>query len=72
VPIEYEVDHARRLVRVAVREALTDPEVFAYPREVWSRPEVAGYDEPVDMTEAGPIPVPSTAGTRVGPPLRRG
>jgi len=29
---------------------LTDEEVFGYQRAVWSRPDVAGYDELIDMS----------------------
>ncbi len=57
--IEYEVDHQSRLVRARGRGTLTDEDVFAYQREVWSRPEVAGYDELIDMTEVKEIALPS-------------
>ncbi len=59
MPIEYTIDHDRRLVRVKVCGTLADGEVFGYQREVWSRPEVAGYNELIDMNEAQRIEVPS-------------
>ncbi len=52
MPITYRIDHERRLVDTTVVGVLTSPEIFAYQREVWSRPEVAGYDELVDMGDA--------------------
>jgi hypothetical protein len=50
MPITYSIDHARRLVLAKGSGVVTDEEVFSYQREVWSRPEVAGYDELFDMT----------------------
>ena len=50
MPIDYSIDNARRLVVARGSGAFTPEEVFAYQREVWSRPDVAGYDELVDMT----------------------
>jgi hypothetical protein len=29
---------------------LSDDDIFGYQREVWSRPDVAGYDELMDMS----------------------
>src|ERR1700693_4770353 len=59
MPIEHEVDHKRRLVIARGRGVLTDQDVFEYQRGVWSRPEVAGYDELIDMTDVGDIVLPS-------------
>jgi hypothetical protein len=59
MPIQYEIDHPRRLVRARVSGVLTDDEIFAYQREAWSRPEVAGYDEMVDMSAVERIAMPS-------------
>jgi len=57
--IEHEIDHGRRLVLARVSGTLTPEEMFAYQREVWSRPDVAGYDELVDMTGVETIAQPS-------------
>jgi hypothetical protein len=65
MPIDYEIDHARRLVFARGRGIFADADVFAYQREVWSRPEVAGYDELVDMTEVEEIAIPTLAGPRI-------
>ena len=43
---------------------LTDEEVFGYHREVWSRKEVAGYDELIDMSRVGHIALPSAQRVR--------
>jgi hypothetical protein len=50
VPIRYEIDHARRLVSASAYGVFTSDDAFAYQRDVWSRPEVEGYDELFDMT----------------------
>lgn len=59
MPIDHEVDHKRRLVTAKGRGKLTDQDVFDYQRGVWSRPEVAGYDELVDMSGIEGIDLPS-------------
>ena len=59
MPLDYRVDHTRRLVHAEARGDLTDHDVFGYQREVWSRTDVAGYDELVDMSKVGHIQVPS-------------
>ena len=55
MPIEYRIDHARRLVLAEGHGKVTDEEVFRYQREVWSRADVAGYDELIDMSGAREI-----------------
>jgi len=60
MPIEYRIDHERRLVLAEGYGTVTDEEVFRYQREVWSRSDVAGYDELVDMSEAREIVEGST------------
>ena len=65
MPIDYYIDHARRLVVAQGRGVLADTEVFAYQQEVWTQPEVAGYDELVDMTEVEEIAAPVPAGPRL-------
>ena len=62
MPIDYYIDHARRLVVAKGRGIFTDTDVFVYQREVWSKPEVFGYNELVDMTEIEEIAVPVPAG----------
>jgi hypothetical protein len=59
MPIEHEVDYKRRLVIAKGRGVLTDQDVFEYQRGVWSRSEVAGYDELFDMSDVGDIDLPS-------------
>lgn len=59
MPMAYRVDHAARLVIAAGHGILTDADVFGYQREVWSRDDVAGYDELVDMTRVIRIDLPS-------------
>jgi hypothetical protein len=59
VPIDYRIDEERRLVLARVRGDVTEADLFTYQREVWSRPEVAGFNELVDMSGVGRIVAPS-------------
>lgn len=59
MPIEFSIDHEKRLVLAKGSGTLTDEDVFSYQREVWSRPEVAGYSELMDMSEVKQIALPS-------------
>jgi hypothetical protein len=59
MPIEYNIDHERRLVTARGIGTLTHEDVFGYQLDVWSRAEVAGYDELVDMSGVGKIDLPS-------------
>jgi hypothetical protein len=56
MPIEHIIDHPHRLVIARIRGKLTGEDLFEYQRTVWSAPEIAGYDELVDMTETSEIP----------------
>ena len=64
MPIEYRILHERRLVTAKGHGTLTNKDVFGYQRGVWSLPEVAGYDELVDMTQVENIALPSTKRVR--------
>jgi hypothetical protein len=64
VPIEYRIVHQRRLVLAKGHGTLTDQGIFGYQRDVWSLPEVGGYDELVDMTQVEDIALPSTERVR--------
>ncbi len=59
MPIEYTIDHERRLVLAKATGVFTDEDVFGYQKEVWSRPDVDGYSELVDMSEVDSIDLPS-------------
>jgi len=59
MPIAYRIDHEKKIVLARGYGAFTEANIFGYQREVWSRPEVAGYDELVDMTEVTSIVSPS-------------
>ena len=58
MPIEHSIDPERRRVVARAVGALTDEEVLAYQAAVWSRPEVAGFDELIDMRAADPATAP--------------
>jgi hypothetical protein len=59
MPIEYEIDHERRRVVATAHGSLTGEEIFAYQREVWSRSDIARYDELVDMSDVQRIVEPT-------------
>jgi len=59
MPLVYRVDHDARIVLVLGSGTLTDTDIFSYQTAVWSRPEVAGYDELVDMSLVTEIVVPT-------------
>src|SRR5262245_8116208 len=65
VPIEYTIDHDQRLVVARGRGIFTAADMFGYQREVWSRPDVTGYDELVDMTDVERIAARVPAGPRI-------
>ena len=49
MPLEYRIDRERRVVFATATRTLSDEDVFAYQREVWSGGDLAGYDEVVDL-----------------------
>ena len=55
MPIKFDCDHEKRLVLAKAYGILTEEEVFDYQREVWSREEIIGYDEVIDMSEVEKI-----------------
>ena len=60
MPVPYQIDHDERLVVASPQGVLTDEDVFGYQQEVWSRPDVRGYDELIDMTSVTEIEFIST------------
>ncbi|HKQ97978.1 MAG TPA: hypothetical protein VJV75_08890 [Candidatus Polarisedimenticolia bacterium] len=59
MPIDYVIDHDHRLVRARGSGIFTDEDVFNYQKTVWSRDDVRGYDEVLDMTDVRHIALPS-------------
>lgn len=59
MPIEYRIDHDRQLVLARGLGRFTAEDMFGYQNEVWSRPEVAGYSELMDMRGVEKIVQPS-------------
>ena len=59
MPIDYGIDRERRLVVAAPFGVMTDEDTFGYQRDVWSLPEVAGFDELIDMSAVESIALPS-------------
>ena len=59
MPIHFDVDHSRRVVFAAGSGRLTDADVFGYQSEVWSRSDVHGYHELIDMSGVESIEPPT-------------
>ena len=59
MPIEYRIDHERRVIIAKGKGAFTSEDMFQYQHEAWSQPGVAGYNELVDMTDVTEIVDPS-------------
>jgi hypothetical protein len=64
MPIEFTIDHARRLVTATARGMLIGQDVFGYQRTVWSRADVQGYNELLDMRAVEGIDLPSVDNLR--------
>jgi hypothetical protein len=64
MPIEFRIDHYRKLVMARGHGVFTHEEIMGYQREAWSRPDVVGYDELVDMTDVTRIDATSVDGVR--------
>ena len=62
--LDYKIDHQQRLVATRCSGTLTDADVFHYQRDVWSQPEVQGYNELVDMTDVEQVELPSVGRAR--------
>ena len=59
MPIEHRILHHLRLVAARGIGMLAAEDLFDYQREVWSQPELAGYNELMDMTQTKGIVSPS-------------
>ena len=59
MPIDFEIDHERRLVTARGRGTLTHEDILGYQMGVWGRTDVAGYDELVDMSAIDDVALPS-------------
>jgi hypothetical protein len=59
MPLRYAVDDEHRIVITTGYAVLTDQELFEYKQSVWSKPEVAGYDELLDAREVEKVDIPS-------------
>jgi hypothetical protein len=65
MPITFRIDTEHRRVIATATGTLTDQDVFGYQRDVWSRPEIAGFDELVDVTGVEHVELPLPAGERM-------
>jgi hypothetical protein len=58
MPIRYQIEHEHRLVRAVITGTLTREDTFSYQREVWSRPDVRGYNQLVDASALDHVDIP--------------
>jgi hypothetical protein len=71
MPLSYRIDPDRRLVVTRGNGVLKDHEVFDYQNEVWSRADVAGYDELIDMSDVTQILLRRSNGCETLPSFQR-
>ena len=64
MPIDYRIDHDRRLVLATAHGEIGEDDLLTYQKTVWSDPTHAGYGELVDMSGVAAIKTPSVAGMR--------
>lgn len=64
MPLDYEIDHQHRLVTATAHGTLTHDDILGYQQGVWSRPEVNGYNELVDMSRVDHIALQSVERVR--------
>jgi hypothetical protein len=64
MPITYRVDHEAKVVLAEGTGTVTDDDVFGYQREVWSRSDVRGYNELVDVSAVKHVKLPSAQRVR--------
>ena len=64
MPVTCRINHLRRIVLAAGHGTLNDQDVFTYQKTIWSRKDIAGYDELMDMTDVQKIVPPSAARIR--------
>jgi hypothetical protein len=62
--IEYHIDHKKRTVFAKGLGRFSDADAFGYQHDVWSRPDLAGYHEVMDMTDVIAIDTPSPTRVR--------
>ena len=65
MPIEYQIDHGQRLVLAKAVGTLTADDMFTYQREVWSLPEIRGYNELIDMSDVEKIAEESAVNIKI-------
>jgi len=59
MPIDFRIDHDRRVVIAQAKGALTSGDFFRYKNEAWTQPGVPGYNELMDLTLVTEIVDPS-------------
>ncbi len=59
MPITYKIYHDQQLVVAWCRGHLIGEEFFEYQQAAWSRPEISGYHELVDLSEVAELVAPN-------------
>ena len=65
MPVDYYIDHKRRLIRARGKGVLTEGDILNYQQKVFSTPEVRGYDELVEMADVSEFEVPDATSLSV-------
>ena len=55
MPIAYRIDHEKKIVLTRAYGKFAQTDAFEYQRDAWSRKDVVGYDEIIDMTDVTEI-----------------
>ncbi len=58
MPVQYTIDDHARRVTARAYGLLAAADIFAYQNEVWSRADLAGYDELFDLSEVTEVEKP--------------
>jgi hypothetical protein len=59
LPLRIRVYPEKKFVLASGHGKVTDADIFTYQREIWTRRDVAGFDEIVDMTQAEDFDIPT-------------
>lgn len=62
MPFEYEVDHAKKRVLARVKGVISRGDALVYQTGLWSRDDVSGYGQLIDLTEVTTIDIEGPVG----------
>jgi len=59
MPIDFVIDHEQRLIMTKAHGTMTHEDIMGCQQAIWSRPELNGYNELVDMSQVERIALQS-------------